>query len=95
MLQCECYCNIACACTNTSPARTFVVDSHKRKRHRTCSVYLEGLGFILVDAQPLENNRNSSAENPVFISEMPFHAVLIGGLCAIIATRSAGPFFFS
>jgi hypothetical protein len=95
MLQCKCYCNIAYACTNTSPARTFVVDSHKRKRHCTCSVYLGGLGFILVDAQPLENNKNSSAESPVFILEMSFHAILIGGLCAIIATRSAGPFSFS
>jgi hypothetical protein len=94
MLQCEFYSNIACACTNTSPARTFVVNSHKRKRHCTRSVYLWGRGFILVDARPLENNRNSSAENPVLILEMPFRAIMIGVLCAIIAPRSASQSFF-
>lgn len=94
MLQCECYCNIACACTNTSPARNFVVDLHKRKRPCTNLVYVGGLGFILVYARPLQNNRNSSAENPVLISETPFHAIVIGVLCSIIAPRSAGPFFF-
>jgi hypothetical protein len=94
MLQCECYCNIACACTNTSPARTFVVNSHKSKRPCTRSVYLEGLGFILADAWPLQDNRNSSAEHPVLILEMPFHVIMIGVLCGVIAPRSAGPFFF-